>query len=75
MCTRTNAVKSAACKTYGSKRKHVHSGMFAISCVTCPDSKRVESFLKDTNDFSDSIKEGDQVCCACYKLFKLDALI
>ena len=40
---------------------------------TCPDTKRAESFLKDTIDFSDSIENGDLVCYACYKFFQLDA--
>ena len=34
--------------------------------ISCPDTKRVESFLRDTIAFSDSIQCGDQVCYPCY---------
>ena len=37
--------------------------------ISRPDLKRVESFLRDTISFSDSIQCGDQVCYPCYKFF------
>ena len=39
------------------------------SFISCPDPKRIESFLRDTIAFRDSIKDGDQVCYPCYKFF------
>ena len=40
------------------------------SFISCPDPKRIESFLPDTIAFSDSIKDGDQICYPCYKFFE-----
>ena len=37
--------------------------------ISCPDPKRVESYLQDTIAFSESIQYGDQVCYLCYKFF------
>ena len=56
--------KSDACKSCGvlSRRKK-------YIFVSCPDPKRVESFLKDTIAFSESIEDGDQVCYPYYKFF------
>ena len=60
--------KSEACRTCGVKRRHVHSATVStVNFVTCADPKRVESFLKDNIEFSDTIREGDQICYTCYK--------
>ena len=60
--------KSEGCRTCGVKRRHVHSATVStINLVTCPDPKWVESFLKDNIEFSDTIREGDQICYTCYK--------
>ena len=60
--------ESEACRTCGVKRRHIHSARVStINLVTCPDPKWVESFLKDNVEFSDTIREGDQICYTCYK--------
>ena len=62
-------VVSKACVCCGVKRSHKHSATSSVQFVTCPDRKRVESYLKSTIDFSDTIQDGDQVCYPCYKFF------
>ena len=57
--------KSDACKSCGVLSLNCKRGTF----ISCPDPKRVESFLRDTIAFSGSIKDGDQVCYPCYKFF------
>ena len=37
--------------------------------ITCPSPKLVESYLRDTIDFTGTIREGDQLCYSCYKFF------
>jgi hypothetical protein len=39
------------------------------SFVSCPDPKRVKSYLRDTVVFSESISNDDQICYPCYKYF------
>ena len=58
--------KSDACKTCGVLRRHC-----SHSFVSCPDPKRLESYLRDTVMFSESIKTDDQICYPCYKFFNL----
>ena len=62
-------VVSKACVCCGVKRSHKHSAISSEQFVTCPNPKRVESYLKSTIDFSDTIQDGDQVCYPCYKFF------
>ena len=57
--------RSDACKSCGVLARNCKNKTF----VSCPDPKRVESFLWDTIAFNDSIKDSDQVCYACYKFF------
>ena len=57
--------RSDACKSCGVLARNRKNKNF----VSCPDPKRVESFLWDTIAFNDSIEDSDQVCYACYKLF------
>ncbi len=56
--------KSDACISCGVLSRNKKCGF-----ISCPDPKRVESFLKDAIAFSESIKDGDQVCYPCYKFF------
>ena len=56
--------KLDACKTCGVIHRHS-----SHSFVSCPDPKRVESYLRDTIAFSENIQCGDQVCYPCYKSF------
>lgn len=37
--------------------------------ISCPDPKRVDSYLRDTIVFNGSIHDGDQICFTCYKFF------
>ena len=62
-------VVSKACVCCGVKRRHEHSATLSVNFVTCPDPKRVESYLKSAVGFSDTIQDGDQVCYLCYKFF------
>ena len=64
-------VVSKVCVCCGVKRRHKHSTTSSVQFVTCPDPRRVESYLKSTLDFSDTIQDGDQVCYPCYKFFNL----
>ena len=59
-----------ACETR-VKRSHKHSAASSIQFVTCPDPRRVESYLKSTIDFSDTIQYGNQVCYPFYRFFNL----
>ena len=59
-------VVSKACVCCGVKRRHEHSATLSVNFVTCPDPKRVESYLKSAVG---SIQDGDQVCYLCHKLF------
>ena len=62
-------VVSKACVCCRVKRSHKHSVTSSVQFVTCPDPRRVESYLKSTIDFSDTIQDGDQVCFQCYRFF------
>ena len=57
--------RSDACKCCGVLARNSKHKNF----VSCPDPKRVESFLRDTIAFSDSIEDSNQVCYPCYKFF------
>ena len=63
ICRMLNA-KARACKSCGLLTRNSKHNF-----ISCPDPKRVESFLRDTIAFSDSIQCGDQVCYPCYKFF------
>ena len=61
--------RSDACKSCGVLAKDRNNKTLFL--VLMP---RVECFLQDTIAFSDSIKDSDQVCYACYNFFfNLDA--
>ena len=55
--------KARACKSCGVLARNSKCNF-----ISCPDPKRVESFLQDTISFSYSI-QCDQVCYPCYKFF------
>ena len=61
---RTQHETSKACVCCGVKRRHSTS---VITFITCPSPILVESYLRETIDFCDTIQEGDQVCYSCYK--------
>ena len=44
-------------------------GTVVVVFFTCPNPKRIESYLRDTIEFSASIQDGDLVCYSCYKFF------
>ena len=56
--------QSDACKTCGVLRRHSSHNF-----VSCPDPNRVESYLRNTTDFSENIQCGNQVWYPCYKFF------
>ena len=56
--------KARTCKSCGVLTRNTKHGF-----ISCPDHKRVESFLRDIISFSESIQHGDQVCYPCYKFF------
>ena len=64
-------VFNATSKSDASKSCGVLSRNKKYIFVSCTDPKRVESFLRDTFAFSESIdiEDGDQVCYPCYKFF------
>ena len=62
-------VVSKACVCCGVERRHEHSATLSVNFVTCPDPKRVESYLKSAVGFSDTIQDGNKVCYLCYKYF------
>ena len=55
--------KSDACKTCGVLRRHCSRSF------SCPNPKRIESYLRDTIEFSASIQDGDLLCYSCYNFF------
>ena len=68
-------VVSKACVCCEVKRRHKHSTTSSVQFVTCPNPKRVESYLKSTIDFSYTVQDGDQVCYPCYKFFNEDVVL
>ena len=56
--------KSCACKFCG-----VLSRNCKYHFISCPEPKRVESYLWDTITYGETIQNGDQVCYLCYKFF------
>ena len=53
-----------ACKSCGVLSRNSEHNL-----ISCPDPKRIESFLRDIITFSEIIQCGDQVCYPCYKFF------
>ena len=37
--------------------------------ISCPEPKKVESYLRVTIAFCENIQYGDQICHPCYKFF------
>ena len=60
-------VSQASPFTRGGAGLRDYSATLSVNFVTCPDPKRVESYLKSAVGFSDTIQDGDQVCYPCYK--------
>ena len=56
--------KSDACKSCG-----VLSRNCTRNFISCPEPKKVESYLRDTIAFNENIQYGDQICYPCYKFF------
>ena len=46
----------------GVKRTYEHSGTSVNKFIACPNLSLVESYLRNTVEFSGTIKDGDQVC-------------
>ncbi len=59
------------CKICGSKRKHERILSASLRFVTCPEPKKVESFLQETADFNSSHGDDDLICYSCYKYVNL----
>lgn len=53
-----------ACRTCGVKRKHDK-----CKFLSCPDPKKVESYLHDTTGFVSNLTKDDQICHTCYRFF------
>ena len=56
--------ESDGCKSCGVLSRNSNHNF-----ISCPDHKRVESYLWDTIAFSESIQDGDQICYPCYRFF------
>ena len=59
-------VVSKACVCCGVKRRHEHSATLSVNFVTCPDPKRVESYLKSAVGF----RYRMVIKCAIYPCYK-----
>ena len=60
-------VTEEVCQICGVKREHKRGSVRKF--VSCPEPKKLESYLKDTTGYASSLKEHDLVCHMCYKFF------
>ena len=52
---------------------HKSCGVLSRNCtrnfISCPEPKKVESYLRDTIAFNENIQYGNQIRYPCYKFF------
>ena len=57
---------NSVCRICGVKRKHDKCN--TAKFLSCPDPKKVESYLHETTGLS-NLKKDDQICHTCYRFF------
>ena len=64
--------RESACNICGVKRKHAKES--ARRFLSCPDPKKVESYLKDTTGVDICLRDGDLICYSCYRFCTIPIL-
>ena len=68
---RRKNTRESACNTCGVKCKHAKES--ARRFLSCPDPKKVESYLKDTTGVDICLQDGDLICYRfCTSMLKSD---
>ena len=60
---RMKNARESACSICGVKRTHAKES--ARRFLSCPDPKKVESYLKDTTGVGICLRDGDLICYSC----------